>query len=223
MAEVEDVAGAIAGQRRIRCAARRISSRSDKSTAGSRLPCTARRGRPCRQASSSSIRQSMPITCPPASASSGNSAGLPVAKLITGTPGVMPSMIALHVRQHVAAIVVGRQAADPAIEQLHGLCAGGDLGVQIARDRPGQPRHDRVPGPGVAIHQRLGVQIVAAAAPFDRVAGQRERRAGEADHRNRFAASPARVSSTVSITKSSDSTASSSISRSTSPASRTGL
>ena len=40
------------------------------------------------------------------------------------------------------------------------------------------------PGALVAVHQRLGVQVVAAAAPFDRVAGQRERRAGKADQRD---------------------------------------
>ena len=75
----------------------------------------------------------------PASASSGSSCGLPVAKLITGTPGVMPRMTCVHVRQHELAIVVDAEAADPGVEELHRLGAGGDLGVEIDDDRAGEP------------------------------------------------------------------------------------
>ena len=38
----------------------------------------------------------------------------------------------LHVGQHVAAIILGAQHADPTVEQLHGLGAGFDLSVEIA-------------------------------------------------------------------------------------------
>ena len=60
---------------------------------------------------------------------------------------------------------------------------GGDLGVQVARDRAGQPLQQFAPGAAVAVHQRLGVQVIAAGTAFDHVAGQRERRAGKADQR----------------------------------------
>ena len=90
----------------------------------------------------------------------------------------------LDVRQHVAAIVVRAQATDPRVEQLDALRPGGDLGVQVARDRAGQPLHQFAPGAAVAVHQRLGVQVVAAGSAFDHVAGQRERRAGKPDQRN---------------------------------------
>ena len=88
--------------------------------------------------------------------------------------------------QHVASVVVGREAADPAVEELHELCAGIELGHEIAAHGTGDPVHQVVPGRLVAVHERLGVEPGFARAPLDAVAGQREGRAGEADHRNRI-------------------------------------
>ncbi len=85
----------------------------------------------------------------------------------------------LHIGQHVLPIVVHAQAADPGIEQLHGLSTGGDLGIQVAGDGAGETLHQCLPGTRVAIHQRLGVQVVAAGSSFDRVAGQRKRCTGK--------------------------------------------
>ena len=86
-----------------------------------------------------------------------------------------------HVRQDEAPVVVGREAADPAVEQLHGLRSGCDLRVEVAGDRAGQAAHQRVPRLRRLVHQRLGVHVVARAAAFDDVRRQRERRAGKAD------------------------------------------
>ena len=49
----------------------------------------------------------------------------------------------------------------------------------------GQPVEQRRPELGLAVHQRLGRGVVLARAALDEVAGQRERRAGEADQRRR--------------------------------------
>ena len=43
-----------------------------------------------------------------------------------------------RVRQHIAAVIVRTEATYPAIEKLHRLGAGGDLGVEIARDGAGE-------------------------------------------------------------------------------------
>ena len=76
---------------------------------------------------------------------------MPVPKWITGTPGVSAAIERPHVRQHVRAVVGGREAADPAVEELHGLGAGGDLRVQIARSTArDEPLHQRVPRARVA-------------------------------------------------------------------------
>ena len=61
---------------------------------------------------------------------------------------MQPADDAAGVRQHVAAIIGLAQAAGPAIEQLHRLGAGLDLGVQIADDRPASrpSRASQAPG-----------------------------------------------------------------------------
>ena len=49
----------------------------------------------------------------------------------------------------------------------------------------GQPVEQLRPQLGLAVHQRLGAGVVLARAALDEVAGERERRAGEADERRR--------------------------------------
>ena len=78
----------------------------------------------------------------------------------------------LDVGQHEAAIVVGTKAAGPGVEQLDDLRPGPNLGVQVDRHRAGQPLHQRPPSAFVAVHQGLGMQIIAARAALDGVAGQ---------------------------------------------------
>jgi hypothetical protein len=86
--------------------------------------------------------------------------------------------------QHVAAVIVGRETTNPTVEELHSMGAGGDLRVQVAGDRPGKTAHQYRPGAAIAVHQRFGVQKIAAGASFNHVAGKREWRAGKADHRH---------------------------------------
>src|SRR5207248_7996287 len=90
----------------------------------------------------------------------------------------------LDVRQNVAAIVIDAETADPGVEELHALCAGGDLAVEIAGDGAGEALHERFPGRLVAVHKRLGVQKAAACAAFDGITGKSKGRSGEADQGN---------------------------------------
>ena len=116
VAEVEDVAGPAgraAEDRPSRAA--RISPGGARSTAGSRLPCTATSWpEPPPTPASRSTRQSRPITSPPAARIEGRSAAVPVPKWMTGAPGVSAADERARVRQHERAVVVGRQHADPA-------------------------------------------------------------------------------------------------------------
>ncbi len=88
------------------------------------------------------------------------------------------------VRQDVAAVVIHPQATDPTIEELNGLGPGVDLGIEVQGHAAGDAAHHGVPGGGVAVHQALGGPVVAARSAFDRVGGQGERRAAEADQRH---------------------------------------
>ena len=120
--EVEDVprsAGRLAEDARRR--ALRISGIGASSAIGSRLPCTATSWPRRAHAASRSTRQSRPMTSPPASRRHSSRPAVPVPKWITGTPGRDRRDQRAHVRQHVRAVVGGREAADPAVEELHGL------------------------------------------------------------------------------------------------------
>jgi hypothetical protein len=80
VAQVEDVAGAAGGLREHveRAAADRLAIGEQHRRL--EVPCTARSWPTIRQPSARPIRQSMPITDPPASRNSGRRAGLPVVK-----------------------------------------------------------------------------------------------------------------------------------------------
>ena len=87
-------------------------------------------------------------------------------------------------RLHVLAKVFQRKAADPRIEDLHGLHASVDLQVHVVGDLHYQLLQQRPPRPRVAVHEALHVQVVLRTLPFDRIRGQGERRASETDQRN---------------------------------------
>ena len=114
VAEVEDVAGAAGGLfENVGRAAAEFGRVGQAAPSG--RDCLGPRGRGRsfarrRRAARANRRRSRAA---PASASSGKSCGLPVAKLITGTPGVMPRDHLLHVRQHERAIVVRRRGSRP--------------------------------------------------------------------------------------------------------------
>ena len=59
------------------------------------------------------------------------------------------------------------------------------LSVEVYGGGVDEPAHQRVPRAGIGIHERLGLVVMTPAAPFNRVARQRERRAGEANQRHR--------------------------------------
>ncbi len=56
-----------------------------------------------------------------------------------------------------------------------------DLGPQRGQGQVGQPVEQGGPGPGVAVHQRLGLGVVPRRPALDQVAGHGEGRPGEAD------------------------------------------
>ena len=85
------------------------------------------------QAASRSMRQSTPMTSPPASRMRGEQAAGAGAEVDHRHAGADARERRARVRQHEGAVVVGRQTADPAVEELHRLGAGGDLAAQVAR------------------------------------------------------------------------------------------
>ena len=91
---------------------------------------------------------------------------------------------ALGVLQHGALVVARSDVADPAVEELHGLRAGVDLRLEVGDGGVGELGQQQVPRLGLAPHERLAVLVVARAVALDRVARERERRAGEADERH---------------------------------------
>jgi len=82
---------------------------------------------------------------------------------------------------------------------LHGVGAGRDLAVQIARGRGREDLHQVVPRLGLLVHEALDVEVVARGTALDEVRRDRERRAREADER-RSAASARFTRPTVSKT-----------------------
>src|SRR5207247_4618758 len=88
------------------------------------------------------------------------------------------------VRLHVGAIVVGRQAADPTVEQLQRLRARARLRGEVVADEGSELAQEQVPGAWCLVHELLGLGERATGAPFDRVAREGKRRPGEADERH---------------------------------------
>ena len=118
-------------------------------------------------------------------------AGLPHERQQRGGPGAevnrrhAGSQRADHrarVRQHVLAIVVGPERADPGVEELDRLRAGVDLAVEVRRRRIGQHVHQAMPGGRGLVHQALRVQVVARGAALDDVGRDGERLAPHEAH-----------------------------------------
>ena len=81
----------------------------------------------------------------------------------------------------IVAIVGETERADPAVEDLNDVGAGLHLQAAVLGQHDDELVEEAAPGEGVAIHHLLGVDVIARAAAFDHVAGQRERRAAKAD------------------------------------------
>ena len=106
------------------------------------------------------------------------------AEVDDGRPRRQRTDQSLRVRHHEGAIVVGRQHADPRVEDLHSLGAGRDLGVEVARGCRDQDPHEAGPALGLLVHQPLGVEVITRRPALDDVGRDRERRAREADERH---------------------------------------
>ena len=169
--------------RRRRARARRASpprsAPRPKRTAPSRLPWTPRSSPTCCQPQSSGIRQSSPITSPPASRIGSSSVAVPVPKWIVG------HSTASRIRAEYGCelLVVGRrERADPRVEELDHVGAGAHLrgDVRARRRRRASP----------SAHARSRARRTSAASrsetharlALDQVAGDGEWSAAKADH-----------------------------------------
>ena len=101
---------------------------------------------------------------------------------MTGTPSAWTSRTRTFGRgQHEVAIVGDAQRACPAIEDLDDVGAGGDLLRGVFAEDGDELVEQHPPRGGLAIHQRLGVDVVARASALDHVAGEGERCSAKAD------------------------------------------
>src|SRR5262245_33744734 len=89
-----------------------------------------------------------------------------------------------QVRQHMRTVVVRRQAAYPAIEDLNDLSAGTNLSVQIGDKKTDETLHECAPCAGVCIHELLGEREIARTPSLDQIGGQSERCPRKPDQRN---------------------------------------
>src|SRR5262245_11866495 len=89
-----------------------------------------------------------------------------------------------HVRLHVGTVVVRRQAAYPAVEDLNGLRARMNLSVKIDDEETDETLHECAPCAGVCIHELLGEREIARTPSLDQIRGQSERCPRKPDQRN---------------------------------------
>ena len=97
--------------------------------------------------------------------------------------GSNPLQQKARVRQNKSPVVLGTQAADPGIKNLHGLNARLDLRIDVLGHFAAQPFHQRAPGAFVAIHQGFGVAESLGSSALDHVGSHRKRRSGKTDQR----------------------------------------
>ena len=110
---------------------------------------------------------------------------MPTPKWISGTPApASRSKIAPRVRQRELAVVGAVQRAGPRVEDLDRLRAGFDLRQHVVGNHRRQALAEPVPRARLRVHERLGARVVGRRTAFDRVRGERERRAAEADQRH---------------------------------------
>ena len=141
----------------------------------------AARRRPPPSPRSSGIRQSRPITSPPASRICSSSVAVPGPEV--DRRAVDRGEDARRVRLHELLVVVRRERPDPGVEDLDHVRTRAHLAAHVARERVGELLHQRVPDVRRRVHQPLHVQELAARLALDQVARDRERAAAEADHR----------------------------------------
>ena len=106
---------------------------------------------------------------------------MPVPKWIVGAVDSLQHPA--RVRRGELVVVPRAEDAGPGVEELDHVGAGVDLRRDVGGEALGEALEQRVPDLGLAVHQLLGGEEVAAAATLDEVARDRERRAAEADQR----------------------------------------
>jgi hypothetical protein len=85
---------------------------------------------------------------------------------------------------HVRAVIIRRETADPAVEQLQRLRPRARLRRQVAADQVCELAQQQVPGGWCLVHERFGLGECATGSAFDRVAREREWRTCESDQRH---------------------------------------
>ena len=159
---------------------------------GSRLPCTARSSPTSFQASSMGMRQSTPITSPPALGQEREQERVAGGEVDGGHARLLqPLEEPPHVREDVPLVVVGAQRL-PAQESKTCTTAapGLVLGDPELRHVVGPEAGEAVPRLGLAPHERLRLVQVAGAGARDQVGAEGEGRADEAEHRHVEPATP---------------------------------
>ena len=91
-------------------------------------------------------------------------------------------------RQHGTAVVGGSQGSRPRVEQLAGARARAHLQREEPPRHLSEPHRQVVPGGRVGVDEAARGEVVLRRTALDEVGGEGERRAGEADERDRLAA-----------------------------------
>src|SRR6266571_4186473 len=86
-------------------------------------------------------------------------------------------------RKHIAAVIFGAEASNPAIEDLQNIGAGTHLGGNVAGKDAHKLRHQLVPCGRRAVHHLFSLDEVARAATLDHVASQSKGAAAKSDDR----------------------------------------
>ena len=89
------------------------------------------------------------------------------------------------VRLHALLVVLQREGAHPAVEELDGGRARGNLRCQVAGGHGRQLGQQPLEGLRLLVHEALDQLEVPAGPTLDQVAGEREWRSAEADHGHR--------------------------------------
>ncbi len=94
-----------------------------------------------------------------------------------------PAEDPLRVRRDELLVVLDRQRADPAVEELDRVGARLDLGADVAEERLAEALHQLVPDLRRAEHAGLRLRELAGRLALDQIARNSERAAAEADER----------------------------------------
>ncbi len=185
VAQIEDVARRRPGGGQTARAASATTGHGARQMAGSRLPWTARSGRPApgpRRGARAS--RCPPRRLPPIAMSASSS---PVADPEVdprNSSSARPARTLVRAAARSAGSRAGEQRAGPAVEQLDRGHAGGHLGLEEARARSASWSSRAPHSAGRGMHHRLGPGVIPGWSALDEVAGDGERCPGKSDQGN---------------------------------------